>query len=145
MNYYNLLTKKSLYNIPHRKLPLSNKHNSKTRKEHALIKGFFQKGSTTSLYCKDIILLHQRSSEAAVSRCFTKQGFLKFRKFHRKMPVLKSFFNKVAGLDRLQNKCFSMKFVKISGAPFLQNDTFVIERVWRGLYLPSGMLLKIRI
>ena len=44
------------------------------------------------------------SAEAPVCRYSTKQVFLKFRKFHRKKPVLKSLFNKVAGL-RLATSC----------------------------------------
>ena len=44
MDYYNkFLTKKTLYNIPYRKLSLDCKQHSKLRKEHVLIKRFFKK------------------------------------------------------------------------------------------------------
>ena len=35
--------------------------------------------------------------EAAVRRCFSKKVFSKFRKFHRKTPVLEFLFTKVVG------------------------------------------------
>ena len=37
------------------------------------------------------------SSEAVVRRCSVKKVFLKFKKFHRKTPVLESHFSKVVG------------------------------------------------
>ena len=45
-----------------------------------------------------------------------------FFKFHRKTPVLESRFNKIAGRnfikDRLQRKCFPVKFAKFLRTPF---------------------------
>ena len=46
-----------------------------------------------------------------------KKVFLKIsRKFHRKTPVLESFFNKVAGLQ-----LFPVKFAKLLETPILKN------------------------
>ena len=47
-------------------------------------------------------LLHQRHSEAAICRCFTKQIFLKI--------LLGSVF--VSGLKRLRHECFPVNFRK---------------------------------
>ena len=54
----------------------------------------------------------------------------KFCKFLRKIFVLQSLFNKVAGLKtcnfinkRLQHKCFLVKFAKFLRTPFLQNTS----------------------
>ena len=53
---------------------------------------------------------------------------LKFIKFHRKIPVLESLYNSVAGLCQFikkrlqQSRCFSMKFDKFLTAPFLKNS-----------------------
>ena len=51
---------------------------------------------------------------------------LKVRKYHRKIPVLESIFNKVAGLracnfiiKKLQQRCFPVKFAKFLKTPFL--------------------------
>ena len=41
---------------------------------------------------------HIKYNQANVRRCFSKQVFLKVRKFHMKTPVLESLFNKVVGL-----------------------------------------------
>ena len=57
----------------------------------------------------------------------------KFCKFHRKIPVLKSLFNRVAGLEecsfikkRLQHRCFPVKFPKFIRTHNLrsENDYF---------------------
>ena len=52
----------------------------------------------------------------------------KYRKFHRKTPVLESLFNNIAGLQAcdfikkiLQHRCFPMKFVKFLRTPILKN------------------------
>ena len=52
----------------------------------------------------------------------------KFRKFHGKMPVLKSLFNNVAGVQTcgfikktLLHWCLPMKFAKFLRAPILKN------------------------
>ena len=42
----------------------------------------------------------------------------KFCKIPRKKPVMKSLFNKVAGLKRLRHKCFSMIFAKLLRTPY---------------------------
>ena len=54
----------------------------------------------------------------------------KFRKFHRKTPVLESLFNKAAGLKacnfikkRLEHRCFPVKFAKFLRTTFLQNTS----------------------
>ena len=64
-------------------------------------------------------------ADALQNRCYEK-----FRKFHRKLPVLESLFNKVAGLQvcnvikkRLQQKCVLVKFTKLLRTPFLQNTS----------------------
>ena len=57
--------------------------------------------------------------------CSVKKGDLKkFRKFHRKTPVLESLFNKVAALQaynftkkRLQHRCLHLKLPKYLGTP----------------------------
>ena len=57
----------------------------------------------------------QRRSKAFKSsrwQMFYKIGW-KFCKIHRKTPVLESCFNKVAGLNRLHHKRFSMIFAKL--------------------------------
>ena len=61
-------------------------------------------------------------------RCFVKKRCAKkFRKIHRKTPVLVSLFNKVAGLQtcdfikkRLRHWCFSVK-IAFFRTPFLKN------------------------
>ena len=57
-------------------------------------------------------------------RCSLKKMFQKFRKLHRKTPVLESLFNKVAGLKtcnlikkRFQRRCFLLKFLKFFRTP----------------------------
>ena len=50
-------------------------------------------------------LLHQRRSEAAVPRCFTKYVPLAILQ-----NLQESLFNKVTGLKRPHHKCFSMIF-----------------------------------
>ena len=56
--------------------------------------------------------------------------FLKFRKSHRKLPVLEFLFNKVICLKdcifvkkRLQHLCFPLTFAKFLRTPFLQNTS----------------------
>ena len=53
---------------------------------------------------------------------------LKVRKYHRKLPVLESVFNKVAGVracnfitKKLQHSCFPAKFAKFLRIPVLKN------------------------
>ena len=45
-------------------------------------------------------------------RICTKICSNKFRKFHRKTPVLESLFNKVTQGKRLKHRCFPVKLVK---------------------------------
>ena len=60
-------------------------------------------------------------------RCSLKKGLLKnFTIFHRKTSVLKSLFNKVAGLEvcncikrRLQHRCFPVNMAKLVRATIL--------------------------
>ena len=54
--------------------------------------------------------------------------FLKYRKFHRKTPMLESLLNKVSGLQicsfikkRLQGRCFPVKFANFLRTPILKN------------------------
>ena len=54
-----------------------------------------------------------------------KRCSLKFRKFHRKAPVLEPLFKKVAGVKtynfikmRLQRRCFPVKFPKFLRTPW---------------------------
>ena len=56
---------------------------------------------------------------------FFKIGVLKIHEYHRKIPVLESLFNKVAGLNacsfikkRLHHKYFPVKFAKLLRKPF---------------------------
>ena len=51
----------------------------------------------------------------AQNRCSWKS-----RKFHRKTLKSDSLFNKVAGLKRLPNRCFPVKFAKFLTTPFLR-------------------------
>ena len=56
---------------------------------------------------------------------------LKVRKYHRKIPVLESVFNKVAGLwacifitKKFQHSCFPVKFAKFLRIPIMKNGCF---------------------
>ena len=70
-------------------------------------------------------------AEVAALIYFSKQVLLKFRKIHRKTPVLKSLFNKVAGLGcnfvrkRLQKRCFRVIIAK-----FLRTAFFIEHLQW---------------
>ena len=57
-----------------------------------------------------------------------KKSFEIFCKFHKITPVLESLFNKVADLkackfikNRLQHRCFPVKFAKFLRTPILKN------------------------
>ena len=93
-------------------------------------------------------------SISAIGEYMQKQSFtdvfqnrcsLKFHKFHRKTPVLESFFNKVVRLKacsfinkRLQHSCFPVKFVKFLRTSFLQKTSrryfciYRMEDCWSG-------------
>ena len=65
-------------------------------------------------------------AEAVIRSRSSKQMFLKISQVSQETPVLESLFNKVAGLNacnfvknRLQHRCFAMKFVKFLITPFL--------------------------
>ena len=60
----------------------------------------------------------QPLADVLQSKCSGKFYWIRW-----KMPGFESIFHKVAGLDWLQRKCFSMNFVKFSRTPFLQNTT----------------------
>ena len=82
---------------PYRKFSLNCKKHSKTEKNMFKLNVFLIR-FLPYLYTARIwlTLLHQRLSEAAVRRCFTKQVSWKFCKIHRTTPILESLFNKVA-------------------------------------------------
>ena len=61
-------------------------------------------------------------------RCSVKKGVLKFRKFHRKTPVLDSLLNKVTDFQAcnfikmgLQHRCFPVKFAKVLRTSIVNN------------------------
>ena len=68
-------------------------------------------------------------TDAVVCRYSSKKAFLKkLRKFYRKIPVLASPFNKVAGLktcnfvkNRFQHRCFPAKFEKFKNTFFAEH------------------------
>ena len=67
---------------------------------------------------KSAVQVKEQISEAVVLRPQIRCSE-KFCKFHRKISVLESFFNKAAGLEacnpikaRLRHRCFPMKFTK---------------------------------
>ena len=53
--YHYFVTERYLNNTPYRMFSLNCNQHSKARKEHALIKCFFDKVLTISLYCKDMV------------------------------------------------------------------------------------------
>ena len=68
------------------------------------------------------------SFKSSHRRCSVKKVFLTFRKFDRKIPVLESLLNKVAGLEacnfikkRLQHRYFPVKFAIFLRTPILKN------------------------
>ena len=61
-----------------------------------------------------------------------KRCSLKFRKFHRKTPVLESLFIK----KRLQLRCFPVKFAKFLRTPILKN---ICERLLLKSVLSPGL------
>ena len=67
-------------------------------------------------------MLDSENQEQSLTDAFEYRCFWKFRKFHRKISVLETILNKVAGSQlyykRLQHKCFPVKFVKILRTPF---------------------------
>ena len=73
----------------------------------------------------------ERNYRRSRSQLFFKKGVLKkIRKFYRKIPVLASPFNKVADLktcnfvkNRLQHRCFPVKFEKFLRTFLLQNTS----------------------
>ena len=78
-------------------------------------------------------------SEAVVRKCFSKhlRGSEKFRKFHRKTPVLESIFNKVADLKTFSTQVFSSEICEF----FLQNNSggcFCILRNNFHWFLPNA-------
>ena len=72
------------------------------------------------------IVFRDETNRSSSSQMFFKIDVQKFRKFHRKTPVLEeSLFNKVAGLKdcnfikkRLQHRCFPVKFANFLRTPF---------------------------
>ena len=79
-----------------------------------------QQIETSQLICIANQLTDFRSSD--------RRNYWKFRKFHRKTLGLESLYNKVAGLqvcnfikERLQHRCFPVKFEKFLRTTFLKN------------------------
>ena len=84
--------KKSLYNIPYRKLSQNYKQHPKTRKIHALPHLYTTRthGRTTCISVKKHPLV-----DVLQNRCSWK-----FCRVLQRTPTLETFLNKVAGLDR---------------------------------------------
>ena len=69
-------------------------------------------------------------SKSTNRRCSLKKGVLKyFAKFPRKTPVLESLFNKIAGLETLQHRCFPVKLAKFLRTPFFYRTPQVATSV----------------
>ena len=117
MNYYNyFVTKVSLNNIPYRKLSLSCKQHSKTRKEHVLIEIYFNKSLISFILVKSYYIKHvQKQSFADVLQ---NRSSWNCCKIHRKIPLLNSLFNEVTSLKRLRHKCFHTIFLNLSRTPY---------------------------
>ena len=93
---------------------------------------------TASYFCKLKIRFFRQLSEvicwSSRSQMFFKIGVLKkVFKFHRKAPVLRSLFDKVAGFEacnsikkRLQQRCFLVKFVKFLSTPFFKEHWWLL-------------------
>ena len=79
--------------------------------------------------------LEKKQIEAVFCRFFSKQMFLKFRRFYRKTPVLESLFNKDAGLKKTQTQVLSCKFAK-----FLRTRTSTEHLRWLLLNKPKRFL-----
>ena len=61
-----------------------------------------------------------RKIRSSHQKCSGKIGILKFRKFHRKTPVLDAkAYNTIE--KRLQHWCFPVRFAKFLGTPILKN------------------------
>ena len=89
---------------------------------------------------KDILERATRSR----SEVFCRKGVSqKFRKIHRKTPVPKSLFNKVAGLRPVTSlkkepwhRCFPVNFAKFLRAPFIIEHLWwlLLESIFRNLF-----------
>ena len=75
-----------------------------------------------------------------------KMYFERFRKLHRKAPVLKIFFKQSCRSSvcklfrkRMQNKCFPVKFVKLLRTPTLKNISkqLLLEVVYKKAVLKN--------
>ena len=78
------------------------------------------------------------------SQMFFEIGVLKVSNIHRKTPVLKSLFSKVASLEaykfikkRLQNRCFPVNIANFLRKFYLKNTTFGCFCTWNspGIWL----------
>ena len=77
-------------------------------------------------FCSELLWKHQTSD--SYWSCSVKKSVIKnFCKFHRKTPVLKSVFNRVA---ESQHWSFPVEFVKFLRTPILKN-------IWERLFLKS--------
>ena len=75
-------------------------------------------------FCSELHWKHELNLRSSHGSSSIKGSSYKFSAFHRKTPVLKSLFNRVAGLSacsfikkRLQNRCFSVEFTKFLRTP----------------------------
>ena len=78
-----------------------------------------------SVFYKKLQVRKLKLSEADTGYVLQKRCSLKFRKLHRKTPVLESLFNKDVVLSlrlylkKLRRRCFSVNFVNYLRAPIL--------------------------
>ena len=77
---------------------------------------------------KHLNFFRQRLLNLGFKGLSNRSSVKKFHKLHRKTPVLKSLFNKVAGPQacnfikkRFQHRCFPLKCAKFLGTPILKN------------------------
>ena len=109
---------------------------------------FFIKTLIQKLMIGGKLIRYLNSCRSSRSQIFLKIGVeKKFRRFHRKTPVLESLFNKVAGLqacnfitNRLQHRCFPVKFTKFLRTLFLTEHLW-----WLFLYLSHRMQRKLKV
>ena len=87
---------------------------------------------------------NHRKCRSSHRKCSEKKGVLKkFNKLHRKIPVLESLFNTVAGLQpasflkRDSNMCFPVKYTKVLRTSILKN---ICERLLLEMFYKKAVL-----
>ena len=99
---YYFVTKKSLYNIPYKKVSLKFKQHSKIRKEHVLIKYVFliRFYHPYLLHSKDVVKPYYIKGVRKQSFAEVLQNSYSWKacKIYGKTPLLESLFNNVGGL-----------------------------------------------